>query len=191
MSAKLEMFNDIVTEINKISDIETVRLWNNQFDNETTDRAFNFPAVFVEFSEIPWTTSNLKPSRLGSQGDTTKEQKGEGALIILHIGFSRLEDETISFPIIDPTIDKVFFAIQGLKRKERYTSLLRVSETQDTDHERVIDWQMGFSTMLFQCGELDTTLTEIPGGTLDVETNVDLDIEVATQKGIRTGDGII
>lgn len=191
MSAKLEMFNDIVTEINKISEIETIRLWNNQFDTISTERAFNFPAVFIEFSEIPWTTSNLKPSRLGPQGDTTKEQKGEGALITIHIGFSRLEDETISFPIIDPIIDKIYFAIQGLKRNERYTSLLRVSETQDTDHERVIDWQMAFSTMLFQCGELDTTLTEIPGGTLELELDTDLDIEVATQKGIRTGDGTI
>lgn len=191
MSAKLELFNDIVTEINKISEIETVRLWNNQFDTESTERAFNFPVVFIEFSEIPWTTTNLQPSKAGSQGDTTKEQKGEGALIILHIGFSQLEDETISFPIIDPIIDQVYFAIQGLLRNERYTSLLRVSEIQDTDHDRVIDWQMGFSTMLFQCGELDDSLTEIPGGTLDVVPNIDLDIDPATQTGVRTGDGII
>ena len=189
MSAKLELFNDIVTELEKISEVETIQLWNSQLANENEEIPFNFPAVFIEFSELAWTSTNLKPSRLGTQGNVTKEQEGEGGLIILHIAFSRLENETISFPIIDPVIDKVYFAIQGLKRKERYTSLLRVSELQDTDHGRVIDWQMGFSTMLFQCGELDTTLTEIPGGTLDVDVNVDLDIEPATQKGIRTGDG--
>ena len=191
MSAKLDLFNDIVTEIKKITEIETVELWNSQLDNESEEISFNFPAVFIEFAEIPWTTTKLKPSKLGSKGDTTKEQKGEGALVTLHISFSQLEDETISFPIIDPVIDKVYFAIQGLSRIEKYTDLLRLSETQDTDHDRVIDWQMNFITTLFQCGELDPKLTKIVGGTLGVDTVVDLDIDVSTQTGIRTGDGTV
>ena len=48
---------------------------------------------------------------------------------------------------------------------------------------------MDFLTTMFQCGEKDADLTQIPGGTLDVEVDVDLDIEPATQTGIRTGDG--
>ena len=187
MSAKLDIFNDIVTEIEKISDIHTVELWNSQLINEEKETPFNFPAVFIEFTDIPWTSTNLNPSKLGGEGDVTKQQKGGGALITLHIVFSQLENETVSFPIISPTIDKVYFAIQKLSGTF-YGPLLRVAERQDTDHDRVIDWQMDFNTMMFECGELDPDLTKINAGTLAVELSVDLDID---DDKIRSGDGTV
>lgn len=187
MSAKLDIFNDIVTEIKKISDIETVGLWNNQFANESQEFAFNFPALFIEFAEINWSSTSQNPPKLGSEGDKRKEQKGAGTLVMLHLGFSQFENETISFPIISPIIDKVYFKIQ-LLQGTFYSPLLRVSETQDTDHDRVIDWQMGFGTKLDQCGELDTGLTKIVGGTLGLDVNVDLDID---DDKIRSGDGTV
>lgn len=190
MSAKLDIFNDIITEIEKISDIQTVELWNSQLANEAVEIPVNFPAVYIEFAEIPWTSTNQQPSRSGSIGDVSKQQKGEGALVILHIAFSQLNDETVSFPEISPIIDKIYLAIQGLNN-DFYGPLLRVAERQDTDHDRVIDWQMDFSTMIFECGELDTDLTKIDAGTLDVDVNVDLDIDAPTQTGIRTGDGTV
>ena len=186
MSAKLDIFNDIVTEIKKITKIETIELWNSQLTNEDREIPFNYNAVFVEFANIPWTNTNQQPSKLGSEGDVTKQQKGDGALITLHIAFSPLENETVSFPIISPIIDKVYFAIQGLNGTF-YGPLLRVAERQDTDHDRVIDWQMDFNTMIFECGELDTSLAKIDAGTLDVEVDADLDID---NDIIRTGDGI-
>lgn len=186
MSVKLDIFNDIVTEVEKVSEIETVKLWNSQLENEESEIPFNFAAVFIEFAEIPWTSTNQQPSTLGPQGNVTKEQKGAGALVIIHITFSKLDNETITFPDIDVVIDKIYFAIQGLFKNEKYSPLLRVAERQDTDHDRVIDWQMDFLTTMFQCGELDTTLTQIPGGTVDVKTTVDLDID---NDVIRTGDG--
>lgn len=191
MSVKLDIFNDIVTAIETLPDIHTVELWNSQLENESDEKPFNFPAVFIEFADIPWTTTNLRPSALGTQGNITNEQKGEGALITLHISFSQLENETVSFPLIDPIIDKVYFKIQGLTKEDKYKPLLRVAERQDTDHDRVIDWQMDFMTLIFQCGELDADLTKIPGGTLDITIDKDLDIETATQEGIRTGDGTV
>lgn len=194
MSVKLDIFNDIVTAVKAITDngvrvINTVELWNSQLENLAEEIPFNFPAVFIEFGEIPWTSTNQPPSTSGSRGNVTKEQKGEGALIIIHIAFSQLENETISFPLIDPKIDKVYFAIQGLFIDQKYSQLLRVGERQDTDHNRVIDWQMDFLTTMFQCGEPDATLTEIPGGTITPVITRDLDIDPPTQTGIRTGDG--
>lgn len=191
MSVKLDIFNDIVAVVEPITEVETVRLWNSQLENEATEIPFNYAAVFIEFAEIPWTSTNQQPSTLGAQGNVTKEQKGANALIIIHATFSQLENETISFPIIDEIIDKIYFKIQGLFKNEKYSALLRVAERQDTDHNRVIDWQMDFLTTMFQCGELDDTLTEITGGTLVIGLDVDLDIDAPTQKGIRTGDGII
>ena len=150
MSAKLDIFNDIITELKNISDIETIELWNSQLDNENKEIPFNFAAVFIEFADIPWTSTNQQTPRLGTKGNVSKQQKGEGALITLHIAFSQLEDETVSFPLIEPIIEKVYFAIQALKG-EFYSPLLRTAERQDTDHDRVIDWQMDFNTTLFQC----------------------------------------
>ena len=189
MSVKLDIFNDIVTAVEPIEEVNTVRLWNSQLENEATEIPFNYAAVFIEFSEIPWTSTNQQPSTLGAQGNVTKEQKGVGALVIIHATFSQLENETLSFPLIDAIIDKIYFKIQGLFIDQKYSPLLRVGERQDADHDRVIDWQMDFLTTMFQCGELDDSLTEIPGGTVDVKTTVDLDIDPPTQKGIRTGDG--
>lgn len=193
MSAKLDIFNDITTKLEAILDsndkriIQTIGIWNNQFDNEAEEDAFNYPAVFIEFAEIPWTSTNQPPSSLGSQGNVSKEQKGVGALITLHAGFSHLEDETTSFPIIDATLELIYFAIQGLTGTY-YQPLLRSAELQDTDHNRVIDWQQGFTTTMLQGGTPDENLTEIAAGTLDVETNVDLDID---NDVIRTGDGTV
>ena len=185
MSAKLDIFNDIVTELDKIKEIETKAIWNNQFDNETEETSFNYPVVFIEFATIPWDVTSLRPPRLGSEGNKRKEQKAPGTIITLHIGFSKLEDQTQSFIENDPLLDKVYFAIQDLTG-DFYTPLLRVAERQDTDHDRVIDWQMDFTTQMSQCGELDTSLTEIPGSTLDLDVGIVLDID---NDIIRTGDG--
>ncbi len=187
MSAKLDIFNDIVTALTPITELETIELWNSQLVNEDREIPFNYNAVFVEFADIPWTGTNQPPSKSGNEGDVTKQQKGDRALITLHIAFSPLENETVSFPIISPIIDKVYFATQGLNGTF-YGPFLRVAERQDTDHDRVIDWQMDFNTMIFECGELDTSLTKIPGGTLDVIPNVDLDID---NDVIRSGDGTV
>ncbi len=190
MSAKLDIFNDIVTKIESIVDtdnirvINTVELWNSQLENEEEEVPFNFPAVFIEFGEVVWTT-NQKPPSIGPQSDIVGEQKGINSLITIHIAFSQLDDETVSFPIISPKIDKVYFAIQRLSG-EFYSELLRVAERQDIDHERVIDFQMDFLTTIFQCGEKDTSVIEIPGGTVDLDLTVDLDVD---NDVIRTGDG--
>ena len=195
MSVKLDIFNDIVTaveaivDINSVRVINTVELWNSQLENMNKETSFNFQAVFIEFAEIHWTSTNQQPSTLGPQGNVTKEQKGVGALVMIHIGHSQLDDETVSFPVIDAVNDKIYFAIQGLFKNEKYSPLLRTTEIQDVDHERVTDWQMGFLTTMFQCGELDDALIKIDGGTITLVLAKDLDIEVATQKGIRTGDG--
>lgn len=188
MSVKLDIYNDIISTLKtKVPEIKTLGLWNNQFANEDEEFVFNFPAVFIEFTNLLWTTTNLKPSRLGTQGNISKEQKGEGSIITLHIGFSELSDAKTNFADLDPLIEKVFFAIQGLSGNY-YTPLLRNAERQDSDHDRVIDWQKDFSTMLTQCGEQDADLTKIAKDTLSLEITKDLDIDVPTQTGIRTGD---
>lgn len=179
MSVKLTIFNDIKTAIeNNVPEIETVRLFNAQFDNEDREKAFNYPVVFIEFADIPWEQSNQKVEGLLGR---IKEQRGGQAIVTLHIGFEHLENETIGFELMAPVLEKVYFAVQTLQG-DFYTALLRIAERQDVDHDRVIDWQMDFSTMMLQCGE--ETGTEISGGVLEVKTVLDLKID---NDKIRTG----
>lgn len=187
MSSKLVLFNAIVAKIQAdVKEVKTIKLWNSQLDNEPTEKAFNFPGLFVEFGEILWTT-HLNPPRIGSEGNIQSEQKSDPSIVILHCAFSHLENETISFPKIDPILEKIFFAMQGLA-DPCFTPLKREGERQDTDHNRVIDWQMDFSTSFIQAGEPDPDLEQIDAGTLEIDITTDLDIDNPI---IRSGDGVV
>lgn len=192
--SKLAIYNDIKTALEAIKVannpvIEHIGLWNDQFDNEEREFAFNFPALFIEFGTIRWDISSQKPPRAGATGNVQKEQKGdkdEPSIITLHIGFWQLEDPDASFEIIAPIIDKVYFALQFLTG-DFYQPLLRIEERQDVDHEGVIDWQMDFQTTLQQAGEADSSLTEIAADDLTLAITKDLDIEPDSTTGVRTG----
>lgn len=177
MSAKVDVYNDIVTALealvtDTVRDIKTVGFWNNQFTNEGVERSFNFPAVFIEFQETQWIQSSHAGANAGAANATgdTEEQKGN-TVIILHIGFSELKNETRSFPVIDVIIEKVYFAIQNLQGANElsYSVLLRSAERQDNNHDRVIDWQMDFTSLLSQFGQ-NVGFTEVTGGVIELET---------------------
>lgn len=176
MSAKLDIYNDIDTALkgittNNVRDIKHVAIWNNQIFNEAREKAYNFPAVFVEFTEMLWET-RLAGSNAGAIASTgqTEEQNGN-ITVILHVVFSTLKDETYSFPDVDAILDKVYFAIQNLQgaNSDSYSPLLRVAERQDIDHDRVIDWQVDFNIQRVVQEGQNNKYTEIGGGLLDLE----------------------
>ena len=193
MSSKLDAFNDIKTSLEAIKSkgkrvIQHVGLWNNQFDNEEIETAVNFPCVYVEFNTIRWDASHTRPPRVGLQGNIKSEQKGitdEPSIITLHIGFAELSDVSDIFEKIDAVIEAVYFAVHGLEG-EFYNPLLRIEERQDTDHDRVMDWEMDFQTAFSQCGIEDSKLRKIEADDVTLELTVDLDIDDII---IRTGDG--
>ena len=185
MSAILNIFDDIISELqDKAPDIQESGLWNNQFDNENAETAFNYPCVFIEYAAIEWPETRQQSGATGNSQLISKEQLSGDVVITLHIGHSKLNDETLSFPEIDEINQKVYFAIQGLQG-EFFNPLLRSAERQDTNHGRIIDWQMDFATQLSQCGEIDTTKKLVPQP-IDVDVNLELDIDNIV---IRTGDG--
>ena len=187
MSTKLTIYNAIDLQIKKkVKDIQTFGIWNNQFEHLGVDEIdFNFPAVFVEFASIPWTSSQIQPRRQGNTGDVIKQQKSQDTIITLHIGFSFLKEPIRSFRDMDPIIDKIYFALQGLEG-EQFSPLLRIDERQDTEHGRIIDWQVDFRTMMEQTGELDKDVRKIEADTLDLDIEKDLQIDTGTVEGIRT-----
>lgn len=165
MSVIKELYSALIVQINTDApEIKTVRLWNSQLDNDTTEEAIAFPAVFVDFSSIVWT---------GKQ-----KQGQQGAFeITFHIVMERYQTEALD---TFDRIQEVYLALQG------FCGLQRITEVQDTNHDMCIDWMMTFSAVFDDTtanpdvGKTTTTLT-------DVEFQTDLDIDDLV---IRTGDGV-
>lgn len=179
MSVKLNLYNDIETILIAIDEIKTVGIFNNQFDREDEEKAKAYPCCFVEFANIGWTQTQQTPIR---KVNAQKQQKAEGTIVTIHIGFEDLQDETANFKDIDPIIQKVYLALQDLTG-DYYSVLNREAERQDTDHNNVIVWQMDFSTTMEEVGE-EATLKKVDGGTLSLEITKNLKID---NDIIRTG----
>ena len=58
MSVILELYQLVESTLEAdATSIKTIGLWNNQFDNEESEKAKDYPAVYVEFTDITWATS--------------------------------------------------------------------------------------------------------------------------------------
>jgi len=182
MSVKLNLFNDIKTAIEATS-ADRVLLFNNQFENETRELVHPYKTVLIEFRSVPWTTTKQRTPKGLENGDVMKSQKSGETIIALHIGYNTGKEATNSFEELDTYLQEIYFAVQDLQG-EYYQPLKRIMEIHDTNHDRLIVWQMEFSTMLEEVGTTDTSLEE-KTATLELDTDLDIDNDV-----IRTGDGV-
>lgn len=184
MSVKLQIFQDIKVALQpliKSKRLKTIKIWNNQFAQLELDRPkespFNFPCCFIEFPEVDWTWSQVRQRKTGAQGNIEKEQKGT-VTVTLHIGFSELDNETDSFAKTDQLIEDIYFAVQNVQgplvnKMPVYGPLLRDAERQDTEHDRVIDWQMDFTAGIQQPGQVDKLLKL--GEDIEIDTKATID----------------
>jgi len=178
MSVILELYQLVESTLEAdATSIKTIGLWNNQFDNEESEKAKDYPAVYVEFTDITWATSQ-QTTGLGSTGKYSAQQDGV-VVMTLHIGFWQLEDETLAYEEISTVIDEVYNAIQGVDA-DQINPMQRVGERQDVDHDNVIDWQLDFSTQVLEAGK-DLTTTEdreeIAEDTISPSITRDLELE--------------
>lgn len=167
---RLAIFNDIKTKLlADVSELQTVRLFNNQFDSEDVENAFNYPAVFIEIANIEY-------------------DNGQGLLqkanytFTLHCGFYSLDTEDTT---VLTTIDNIHAAVHGLEGQD-YTPLKLVGASPDNNHNQVI-----VETMTFECLEhielagTDKDYVQLsPQPTLDLTTQVDVDNDT-----LKIGDG--
>ena len=168
---KKSLYTDVKTRIetNCPNDILHVDLWNNQLSNEAKEKAFNYPAAFIEFSSLIYRSENSGVQKLDYE-------------MTIHCVFSQLVD---SIDLLD-VVQKVVAELHGWAPTDS-TTLNRLEEIPDTDHDRVIDWQIVFkgtitddSTHIQNKATLKTTPT-----TLEITKQLDIDNPV-----IRTGDGV-
>lgn len=166
----LNLYNGIKTAIETdVTEIKTVRLFNNQYTNENVESSLPWPNALIEFQTIEW------------ESKTGGLQSGSVTLNV-HIGFKSLKDEDTDFFAVT---QKIFLALDGLATTE-HSPLKRISETQDIDHDGFFVWQQTyFIDELLDCDNYvhkDMTTTTAT----DLELTGELDID---NTKIRTGDG--
>jgi hypothetical protein len=159
MSAKLDLYDNIKARITElVPEIKTVRLFNNQFEKEKTENAFDYPCLFVEFMSLPWETKS-------------KGLQEAAAVIRLHLGFESLETEERE---IFSLAEKVHQNIQKHSAADLFTNLTRINEMPDGDHDAVIVWLIDYSTLLYDTsGHITKKL--VPAKIDDLEITVDPD----------------
>lgn len=164
------LFEDLKAQIlAEAPTCKTVRLWNNQLNNEARESSFLWPAVFIEFSDIDW--------------EDTHEGVQEGDVeVTLHQVYKTLKDEDLA---LFDYVCEVHAAVQGFDG-EHFTALGRTEGKQDTNHDGAIDWQTKYDTRVSDGGGYRHNTSPVATITsLVVNADLDVDNEV-----IGVGDGI-
>lgn len=133
MNPKLEIFDALASMIaEKIPEIKTFRLYNNQFEKEAVEKTFPFPALFLEFPSLDYS----------SKGESL--QVGD-AIIRFHLGFVSLKTEDRAIFELE---SKLYFQLQGFGLADVCTPLDRKREVQDVNHDALIVWQIEYNTLI-------------------------------------------
>jgi hypothetical protein len=154
--------------IDQVKALKHIRLYNNQFDRETVEEAWAYPCAFIEFNQMLHEAAAYNQQR-------------SNFVVRVYVGFESLKTEDLE---IFDLVQEIYIALQGYSG-QLFSSLQRIEETQDTDHDNVIVWQIDFSTMVSDCvsdprdGLEETIITQI-------HINTDLDIDNPV---VRSGDG--
>lgn len=183
MSILKSVYTDIKTALGGITELQHVAIWNNQVNNEEQEDAYNFPAAFIEFSQITWEFMQFNEML----GNTTPSQKG-ALVVTLYVAFHELRDETESFTDCLDLVYLIYRTLNGIEGTN-YTPFVRVSERQDTNHDNVLVWQMDFASTIYETNEEDVLVDATDGGETDIALDVRLSLDIDNFH-IRTGDGI-
>lgn len=162
------IFTDLKSRIETLSQIKTVGLFNNQFANENQEKPFQYPAVFIEFSDISFESENqgIKKIKL----ETT-----------LHVGIRQLVEDLELFDIVQA----VSGVVEGFT-PDYATPYVKVREVHDVDHDNVLVWDIVFvSTVIDENSSRFNDLVITTPTMIEINKSLDIDNDI-----IRTGDGV-
>lgn len=131
--------------IERVPEVKTIGLFNNQISKSAENNPIGFPAVFVEFETIDW------------QSQQRGIQVGPANVkfyIAVETYKTNLSGEKISesndLDFLD-LVAKIHVGINGFDN-EKFGPLLRVSENQDSDHDNVLVWETVYKTQFVDDG---------------------------------------
>ena len=172
MSVKIELYNLVKAAVEGIltDDPEPVRViktfghFNNQFNTEAEEQPFNNPAVFFQFTEMPWQPS--QHSSFNAQG--TQQQESESLQFTLHISYWSHNPEEDKFLSLLDVVDKVYRALANIE-SDTINPLQRINDEDDPDHTEPMVWQTTFSTMVVEKG-IENNKTGVSPVNVNVQT---------------------
>lgn len=130
--SKLTLYNSLKTDLEAISGVKKVFLWNNQLERESEENPFLYPSIGVEFL----------PSNYRDKGKLSSSQEYD-LTVRLHILFeSYLDEDTSILTLTDSVWQKVHTKQYGV-----FGKLLRRNEEQNFDHPNVQDYIQDYATL--------------------------------------------
>lgn len=127
---ELELYNALKKEIeDKLPEIKTVRLFNNQFESMNVENAFSFPCVMLQFQS----TGFRELSQGVQQFDMT---------VTTHLGFESYKDEDTDILRLKQDL----FKVVNRFRNEYFSRLLRVDERPNYNHSNYQVFETDYKT---------------------------------------------
>ena len=125
-----ELYIALKQEIEReLPEIKTVRLYNNQFENESTENAFLYPCCFLQFQ-----ANGFKELSQGvQQFDMT---------VTTHLGFESYKDEDVDILRLKQDLYKVVNRF----RNEYFSRLSRVDERPNYNHSIIQVYETDYKT---------------------------------------------
>lgn len=162
---QLAIYNYLKARIETLATLKYVALWNNQFERENENVAFNYPCCFIEFADSTYVD------------DLNLRQRGT-LMINIHLGFESYKTEDTTILQLKQDLNEL---IHGWSTPNN-TKFLRRSETQNFDHTNIQDYIISY-----QVTGLDLTSVDLPTTDATINTLV-LNVDpIIDNNIIRTG----
>ena len=162
---QLAIYNYLKARIETLATLKYVALWNNQFERENENVAFNYPCCFIEFADSTYVD------------DLNLRQRGT-LMINIHLGFESYKTEDTTILQLKQDLNEL---IHGWSTPNN-TKFLRRSETQNIDHTNIQDYIISY-----QVTGLDLTSVDLPTTDATINTLV-LNVDpIIDNNIIRTG----
>jgi hypothetical protein len=181
-SVEIILFEQIQSALEPLltsKSIRSVEIWNNQIDNEETERPHLYPYVAVEIS-TEWR---------GEEGYNSiseikqNQQKGE-CTVTIHYIYESLYTETETWVTQRAKLHIIHRLLNSLAYDQYFTPFTRQSTPHEESHGRVSDMQIIYSTEVIECAITDENAVIIEIGAWSVESQNSL---IISNDIIRTG----
>lgn len=156
MSALKTLYTEIRTQLEAVTGIKYVRLWNNQFERENENEAFQYPCALIEFEP-----SECRDLLMGVQQ--------YDFIVCVHLGFESYKtDDADILDLKQQVYDKLS---RFASTTNMFSYLSRESDTQNFDHSNIQDYQIRFK-VTGKDFDADTRATTLASPTLTINGSI-------------------
>lgn len=163
---QLELYNALKAQIETLTSLKKVGLWNNQFEREDINVAFGYPCCWIEFADIQYS-------------DYLKGEQQVSMNVNLHLGFESYKTEDTAILTLK---QQLHAKVQCLSVGSYWTKMLRRSEVQNFDHPNIQEYIITYAVS----GKDYTTVT-LPATQVQVDTLITNNDPVIDNPVVRTG----